>query len=227
MAAIDQTAVRYEAKSVAFGALSKNDNRLIDHTNQCMLANTSKDFAMKRTVALVWCLLMMLGWIPISAAEQPGNCAELLAKQNNAQADYDNALSAWRQADSKISQAEREVAKVNDTIKQNDKAQIQLLRDLQAAEADQAACANASQNGPLAPLTDCSKVQSRIDKAQKDLAMLEEKNQQLEAELREKEQAMEDREDDSAKAHAAERAAWAALNKAKAAAAGCPKKTMA
>ena len=99
--------------------------------------------------------------ISICAAEESGNCEALRAAVNQAQTAYNKALGAWKQATVKVIQAEQAVTNVKDRIKTNDKTQIQVIRDLQAAEADQAACANNSQNGPLAPLVDCAKVQGR------------------------------------------------------------------
>lgn len=176
---------------------------------------------MKKTITSVLCWLLMPLWVSICAAEQPGNCEALRAAVNQAQTAYNKALGAWKQATVKVIQAEQAVKNVQDRLNANDKAQMQVIRELEAAKADQAACANTSQNGPLAPLVDCAKVQGRINKAEKDLAALEAKNQQLEAELRSKQQEVEDREEDAANAHAAERQAAVALEQAKAAAAGC------
>ena len=176
---------------------------------------------MNRTIAYVLCWMMVLGWGMTSAAQEPGNCEALKAAVNQAQTAYNKALGAWKQATVKVIQAEQAVTNVKDRLNKNDKAQIQVIKELEAAKADQATCAKASQDGPLAPLVDCSKVQGRINKAEKDLAALEAKNKQLEEELRSKQQEVEEREEDAANAHAAERQAAAALEKAKAAAAGC------
>lgn len=163
---------------------------------------------MNKIIAFMLCLMLFAPMcISICAAEEEA----LRAAVNQAQTAYNKALGAWKQATVKVIQAEQAVANVKDRINKNDKAHIQVIRDLQAAEADQGACANNSQNGSLAPLVDCAKVQGRIDKAQKDLAALEARNKQLEAELRDKEQAVEDRAEDAANAHAAERQASTAL----------------
>lgn len=136
---------------------------------------------------------------------------------------YNKALGAWRQATVKVIQAEGEVKSLNTSLKNNDRDQIKAETELAAAKADPTACAgtDASSNGPLAPLVDCAKEQGKVNKAEQNLATLEAKHQQMEEQLRSKEQEVEDLQDAAVKAHAAEQAAWAALNEAKAAAPGC------
>lgn len=176
---------------------------------------------MKRAVAYVLCWMLVPVWGMTSAAEEPGDCKALREAVNRAQTACNKAVGAWKQATVRVIQAEQAVKNVQNRLNTNDKAQIKVIRELEAAKADQATCANTSQDGPLAPLVDCSKVQARINKAEKELAELEAKNKELEEELRAKQQEVEEREDDAANAHAAERQAWAALEQAKAAAAGC------
>ncbi len=156
-----------------------------------------------------------------AATSQKSKCEGLIKAVADAQAAHAKAVGAWKQATVKVSQAEAAAKEAAAKLKANDKAQLAAIRTLEAARADQAACASAEKDGRLAPLIDCSKVADRISKAEADLAGLEAANKALEDDLEEKNQQVEDREQDAANAHAAERQAWAALEAAKRAAAGC------
>lgn len=156
-----------------------------------------------------------------AATPQKNKCEGLLKAVADAQTAYGKALGAWKQATVKVIQAEAAAKEAAARLKANDKAQIAAVGTLEAAKADQAACASAEKDGKLAPLIDCSKVADRVRKAEADLARLEAANEALEDDLKRKEQQVEDREQDAANAHAAERQAWADLEAAKRAAAGC------
>jgi len=157
-----------------------------------------------------------------SAAARPSNCEALLRALGEAESAHNKALGVWKQATTKVSQAEYAVSVLVDKLKANDKAQIAAIRILEAAKADQALCESAKGTN-LAPLNDvdCAKVPGRISQAEKNLAGLEEAHKTLEDDLQKKEQEVEDREQEAAAAHAAEIQAWAALEAAKKAAAGC------
>ena len=157
-----------------------------------------------------------------SAAARPSNCEALLQALREAENAHSKALGAWKQATTKVIQAEYAVKELVAKLKANDKAQIAAIRILEAAKADQAICESAK-GTDLAPLNavDCANVPGRISQAEKNLASLEEAHKTLEDDLKKKEQEVEDREQEAAAAHAAEIQAWAALEAAKKAAADC------
>jgi chromosome segregation ATPase len=178
---------------------------------------------MRRVFFFFSLCVIVLALTLVTASAQPSNCDDLMKAVNEAQSAYNKALGAWRQATVKVIQAVAAVAEAEAKIKANDKAQIAAIGALEAAKADQAACESAAKGGSLAPLADCSKVADRISKAEKDYAALGEANKTLEENLKNKQQEVEDREQDATNAHAVERQAWATLEAAKKAAAGCKK----
>lgn len=172
-------------------------------------------------VTLCLALVTALAGSPATAEPSKSECEGLMKALAEAQGAYNRALTAWKQATVKTIQAEAAVAEIDGKLKKNDRLIIAKTSELAAAEADQAACEAAAGGGPLAPLVDCSKVPGRISKAKKEIADLEAANEALEEERASRQQVVAQREEEQAAAHAAERQAWAALEAAKKAAAGC------
>jgi chromosome segregation ATPase len=154
-------------------------------------------------------------------AQQKSKCAELLKAVAEAQGEYNRAAAAWKRATIELGQAETSVKNINAKLKANFSKLTKAEAALDAARDDQAECEKAEKDN-LAPLhIDCSKVPGRVQKAEKDVADAKATEAKLEADLKNAEAEVEAREEANAAAHAAERQAWAKLEAAKKAAAGC------
>jgi chromosome segregation ATPase len=180
-------------------------------------------FVMKNLLLLLLAGLIVPPFFLSTSIAQPSNCDSLLNTVANAVGAYNKATGSWRQATVKVSQAEFEVSEAEKNLEINDKAQREALGELESAKAEQAACEMGKKGEPLAPLTDCSKVPERINKAEKKYNDLAKANDKLEDNLKEKKNKLEEREQEAATAHEAQRKAYADQEAAKNAAAGCHK----
>lgn len=182
----------------------------------------SSKIAARRPWLLAGAMLSVLALLlPAAARPQNNNCDALMKALAVAQGDYNRAVAAWRQAGTRLSQAEAKVKNINSELKRLDNTLIRLEAALDQAMDDKADCDKAERDGSLAPLHDCAGVPARVAKARKDLADAQATHEKLLADLAKAEAEVEQREDENASAHAAERQAWGVLEDAKRAAAGC------
>jgi len=172
-----------------------------------------------------WFLLAIcftaLASLAIAATPQKGVCDGLMAALARAQSAYNKARAERIAAESNLNRAKNNVKSIVTKIKANEAQQGKAEATLDQLKEEKARCEN-STDPNLAPLTpNCSSVQSRIDRAKKDLDALRATHQQLEDQRMAADMDVERYEREFAAKQAAELAAQIALDKAKKDAAGC------
>ena len=151
---------------------------------------------------------------------QKTSCDGVIAALGKAQGDYNRARSALIKAEGDLNRAKNNVKSIATKIKANEAQQSKAETALDQLKEEQARCENA--NGPLAPLSgNCATVQSRIDKANKDIAALRAEHGRLEDQRTAAEMDVERNEREFTAKQTAEATALAALEQAKKNAAGC------
>ena len=158
--------------------------------------------------------------LTLAATPQTKPCDGLIAAIGKAQGDYNRARSARIKAEGDLNRAKSNVKSIVAKIKANEAQQSKAEAVLDQLKEEQARCENA--NGDLAPLSgNCATVQTRIDKAKKDIAALRAEHGRLQDQRTAADMDVERNERELAAKRAAESAALAALDKAKQNAAGC------
>ena len=156
----------------------------------------------------------------VTAAPQNSACDGVIAALGRAQGAYNKASSERITAEGNLNRAKGRVNSIVARIKANEAQQSKAEAAFDRLKEEQARCENA--NGDLAPLSgNCATVQTRIDKAKKDIAALRAAHKQLENQRLAADIDVERNELELAAKQAAEATALAAFEKAKKDAAGC------
>ena len=172
-----------------------------------------------------WFLLAIcftaLASLAIAATPQKGICDGLMAALGRAQSAYNKARAERIAAEGNLNRAKNNVKSIVAKIKANEAQQSNAEAALDKLKEEKARCDN--ETGPdLGPLAgNCTTVQSRIDRAKKDIDALRAAHQKLEDQRLAADMDVERYEREVAAKKAAESAASIALDKAKKDAAGC------
>jgi len=182
-----------------------------------------KNNTARKTLTACLVLLMSAGVITtlvVTAAPQKDKCDALMAAVARAQDAYNRARAARVGAERDLNRARNQVTSIVAKIKANEAQQSKAEAALDKLKEEQARCENT--NGDLSPLSgNCATVQTRIDRAKKDIAALRATHDQLMDQRQAADMDVERTERDLAAKQAAESAAQAALEQAKRDAAGC------
>ena len=158
--------------------------------------------------------------VAIGATPQKNRCDGVIPALGKAQGEYNKARSARIKAEGDLNRARNNLKTIADRIKTNETQQSKAEAVLDQLKEEQARCENA--NGELAPLSgNCTTVQARIDKANKDIANLRAEHGRMVDQQTAAEMDVERNERELAAKQTAEAAAQAVLDQAKKDAAGC------
>lgn len=156
----------------------------------------------------------------MATPQKKGVCDGLIAAIGRAQGEYNRARAERIAAEGNLNRAKNNVKSIVTKIKANEAQQSKAEALLDQLKEEKARCDNA--DGPLAPLSgNCTTVQTRFDKAKKDIDALRGAHQKLEDQRMAADMDVERYEREVAAKKAAESAALIALDKAKKDAAGC------